>query len=214
MQPFPSRVGARPSVRRRAAALLLGTMFGAATLFAVGVAGVAAYVGECNDSQLDTTVSNLQATWVMTHDVVGVSIAPGSSFTRSITESLVTTITASVNYSTTVTAEASAVIAKASAAESISLKLEGAQTTSTSITKSWSFTNTSTSQRQYGIMHYTKKVTGQYAQRTCSRTEVWQAWRYGSFVTWQSEWDASALCPRTRYATTSPEYKGLLMLGC
>jgi hypothetical protein len=183
-----------------------------ATGLGIGRASAAPLICETGDRY--ATISGISKTYVVTH-VGGVQLAPYTTFSQSVTVAKIDSVTAGINGTVTASAKADFILAAAAASASVTLHASGTSTVQTSISRTWTITNNSSSDREYALYVGTLRVTGQYAYRTCLYPgTAWSSWDYGSWKSWTVRIDGTAMCPRSRYASSTLQYKALVKIGC
>ena len=163
------------SLRRRLVGVLVGVAMLTSAHAAVSAAPVAAYTlpSSCSWGDKAEYITALSKPWLITHARV-ISLAAGSKFSGSVTETRVNSVTASVSGTVSGTAEAGVILAKASVTASLTLKGEFSSTQSSSHTDTWSFGPFS-NDRTYVVFTATHRVSGTYDYYQCTRFETWTA---------------------------------------
>lgn len=144
------------------------------------------------------------SSYVITH-VTGYHVSPGSSISVTKTASWEKSLTAGISVTTGATISASGIIASAEASLSVSLSASGTATYagSESITGTVS---SATVDRYYAAYAGRRYYTGSWTKKYCNLTSV-STVGSGSWRSFQSNLEGIALCPASRYASTSLAYK-------
>ena len=180
----------------------------------IGIGRASAAPLICEPGDRDANISSISKTYVVTH-VGGVQLAPHTTFSQSVTVAKINSVTAGINGTVTVSAKANFILGQAEASASVTLQSSGTSTVQTSISRTWTITNSSSSDREYALYVGTLRVSGRYAYRFCpSPGTHWSAWEYGSWKSWTVRIDGTAMCPHTRYASNTLQYKALVKIGC
>ena len=186
-----------------ASSILAGAMFSVVSLSGAPVARA----GTCSAGDVDYTVAYTSKSVLFTHSILYVSLAPGSSATRTISKT--TSFTAGITFTAGATAEAGVIFAKASASVGVSLKAEGSTTSGTSV--SLTATNGGSGYRDYVFFDGTRTATGTWKKYTCvGGTEKLNA--SGTWKSWNAQYAAVLNCDDdsailSRYGSWSVQYK-------
>ncbi|GAA1709859.1 hypothetical protein GCM10009745_67240 [Kribbella yunnanensis] len=183
----------------------------APALIAVAPGTASAYPQVCKAGEKWATVSGTKVTNAPTH-MQGVSIAPGSNLTRTVTIKVDRTFSAGIDVTTEASAKAGVVLAKASVTVGAKLAVAGSRTTSKSITDTWTFP-TPPRQRRYVVWSGTRVYGGRYSYHVCKPGGRSYTTESGPWRSYRTQWVGSSLCG-ARYPKGSMEYNAAVLGGC
>lgn len=163
------------------------SLVGASTASAADVTPNSAIICDPYDSYANFT--SYSTSYVTTH-AKQVENWTGSSATRTISTDLVTSVTASVSYSTSVKVTAGVVIDGLEASSGLTLQASGAITN----TSSESVTYTMANQGVYIFYAGTRKASGSWTGAVCSSTGQYWNTSYGTAKSWTINIEGGVWC--------------------
>ena len=167
----------------------------------------------CEPSTQWATISDKTLTRVVTH-VKGIFLAPHTSYSQTTSISKVNSVTAGVTLSAGASVSSNFILAKAEASVGVELRASGSSTTQTSYSETWSINNTSDSQRRYALWAGTVRWSGKFVYHRCNADGSAYSTSSGTWRSWTTMIDGTALCPASRYGSATFEYKALVRVGC
>lgn len=183
----------------------------APALIAIAPGTASAYPQVCKAGEKWSTVSGTKVSNAPTH-MQGISIAPGSSLTRTVTLKYDRTFSAGIDVTTEASAKAGVVLAKASVTVGAKLAVAGSRTTSKSITDTWTFPSPPR-QRRYVLWSGTRVYGGRYSYHVCKPGGRSYTTENGPWRSFRTQWQGSSLCGAA-YKRGTMEYNAAVLGGC
>lgn len=196
----------RKIIALAAAASLTGLGLAMPAGQAAAAPGVVSAPTVCEPGRAWYRLSSASSSYKVTH-VSGVSVAPGSTFEETRTISHERTLTSGVTHSGSAKVSGGTVLANAEAQYGVNLANDKARTNAYSVSRKVTLKSGST-QRRYALFNGRKYWTGRFVKNQCSSDgkRYWQA-ANGTWRSYMTQQTGSALCPKSRYTSSTLEYK-------